>query len=73
MKRAVIASLWFIAAFCMHDLAWSIVGSPRILGLALGAVAAAFVLIDPLRMLAREAVDVPTPTARIGSVQPAGR
>jgi hypothetical protein len=71
MKRAVIASLWFFAAFCLHELAWSIAGSPRLLGLAFGAAAAAFVLIDPLRMLAGAAA-AQKPLSQIGSAQPFG-
>jgi hypothetical protein len=73
MKRAIIASLWFLAAFCTHELAWSIAGSPRVLGLAIGAVAAAFVLIDPLRMMAGSSVQAPQRTRQIGSAQPVGR
>ena len=67
MKRAVIAGLWFFAAFCMHELAWSIAGSPRVLGLAFGAAAAAFVLIDPLHMLAGAVVLKPQPVSQVGS------
>jgi hypothetical protein len=73
MKRAVIATLWFLSAFCMHELAWSLAGSPRILGLAFGAAAAAFVLIDPLHMLARSTAVAPASVGRVGSAQPAGR
>ena len=73
MKRAVIATLWFLAAFCMHELAWSLTGSPRILGVAFGAAAAAFVLIDPLHMLASSAAVAPKPVSHVGSAQPAGR
>ena len=73
MKRAVVASLWFFAAFCMHELAWSLFESPRILGLAFGAAAAAFVLIDPLHMLAGSSASMPTKVGRVGSAQPVGR
>ena len=73
MKRAVVAGLWFFAAFCMHELAWSLFESPRILGLAFGAAAAAFVLIDPLHMLARSSANMPRQISHVGSAQPVGR
>ena len=57
----------------MHELAWSLTGSPRILGVAFGAAAAAFVLIDPLHMLASSAAVAPKPVSHVGSAQPAGR
>ena len=46
-RRLSIASLWFVAFLCLHELAWSVFGSPRILGLAIGGLAAAFILVDP--------------------------
>jgi hypothetical protein len=73
MKRVAVASLWFFAAFCMNELAWSMFESPRILGLAFGAAAAAFVLIDPFRMLTSTPAVARTPVAAFGSTQPAGR
>jgi len=73
MKRAVVASLWFFAAFCMHELAWSIAGSPRVLGLAFGAAAAAFVLIDPQHMLAGASSVVARPARHVGRAQSVGR
>lgn len=73
MKRAVIASLWFFVAFCMHELAWSLAGSPRVLGLVLGVAAAAFVLIDPIQMLARTATVEPKRGAQRGRRQVVGR
>lgn len=54
MRRISIAALWFFAFFCAHELAWSVFGSPRLLGIAVGAAAAAFVLIDPLRIVRTE-------------------
>ena len=51
MRRISIAALWFFAFFCVHELAWSLFGSPRLLGVAIGAGAALFVLIDPLRIV----------------------
>ena len=54
MRRISIAALWFFAFFCAHELAWSFFGSPRLLGVAIGAAAAAFVLIDPLRIVRSE-------------------
>lgn len=73
MRRAIIAGLWFVAAFCMHELAWSIAGSPRVLGLVLGVAAAAFVLIDPIQMLARTATVEPKHGAQRGRPQVVGR
>lgn len=73
MKRAAIAGLWFFAALCINELAWSIAGSPRLLGLALGAAAAAFVLIDPIQMLARTATVRPKHGASRGRPELVGR
>jgi hypothetical protein len=41
--------LWFVSIFVAHELAWSIAGSPRPLGVILGLVAATIVWIDPLK------------------------
>jgi hypothetical protein len=49
LRRTVVATLWFVSIFVAHELAWSIAGSPRQLGLILGVIAAAFIWIDPLR------------------------
>jgi hypothetical protein len=73
MKRAVTAGLWFFAAFCVHELAWSIAGSPRVLGLVFGAAAAAFVLIDPLHLLAPASAAARKPINQIRRAQPVGR
>jgi hypothetical protein len=54
MRRILIAALWFFAFFCVHELAWSLFGSPRLLGVAVGAAAAAFILIDPVRLVRTE-------------------
>ena len=71
MRRGVIALLWFLAFLCLHELVWSIVGSPRILGLAFGSAAAAFVLMDPLGMLRRgQDLDVATPAPMAPSIDP---
>jgi hypothetical protein len=72
MKRVAAASLWFFAAFCVNELAWSMFESPRILGLAFGAAAAAFVLIDPFRMLT-SAPAASQASISLGSAQPAAR
>jgi hypothetical protein len=40
--------MWFVSILCMHELAWSVVGSPRPLGFVLGGLAAAFVWLDPI-------------------------
>ncbi|HEX5014208.1 MAG TPA: hypothetical protein VFV72_08620 [Candidatus Limnocylindrales bacterium] len=53
MRRALTASMWFVAFLCVHELAWSLFGSPRILGLAFGAAGAAFVLMDPVGLIDR--------------------
>ena len=53
MRRTLIAGLWFFAFLCVHELAWSVLGSPRILGLAFGAAGAAFVLMDPVGLIER--------------------
>jgi hypothetical protein len=52
VHRVGIASLWFVAFLCLHELAWSTVGSPRFLGIAFGVAAAAFVFFDPARLFA---------------------
>ncbi|HET9345023.1 MAG TPA: hypothetical protein VFO05_04905 [Candidatus Limnocylindrales bacterium] len=54
MRRALTAGLWFFAFFCVHELAWSFLGSPRLLGVAVGAAAAAFILIDPVKLIRAE-------------------
>jgi hypothetical protein len=73
MKRVAVASLWFFAAFCVHELAWSMFESPRILGLAFGAAAAAFVLLDPLRLLTSAPATAETRLSAFGSTQPVAR
>jgi uncharacterized membrane protein AbrB (regulator of aidB expression) len=50
LRRTTVASLWFVSIFVAHELAWSIAGSPRPLGLILGLIAATIVWIDPLRV-----------------------
>jgi hypothetical protein len=50
VRRLTVSALWFVAFFCMHELAWSLFGSPRVLGLAVGGIAAAFVWVDPLHL-----------------------
>jgi hypothetical protein len=50
LQRLAIAFLWFAAFLCMHEIAWSIFGSPRALGLVLGGLAASFVYFDPKRL-----------------------
>lgn len=58
-KRVVIATLWFAAFLCLHEIAWSVFGSPRVLGIAAGALAAAFVFFDPKHVfVSREAAPV---------------
>jgi hypothetical protein len=47
LRRTAISALWFVSILLMHELAWSIFGSPRPLGPILGIVAASFVWLDP--------------------------
>jgi hypothetical protein len=55
MQRIAISLLWFAAFLCMHEIAWSLMGSPRELGVVLGLLAAAFVYFDPKHMFASNA------------------
>jgi hypothetical protein len=48
LRRTAISALWFFSILCMHELAWSLFGSPRVLGIILGGLAAAFVWFDPI-------------------------
>jgi hypothetical protein len=48
LRRTAVSALWFVSILCLHELAWSVAGSPRPLGIVLGALAAAFVWFDPL-------------------------
>jgi hypothetical protein len=50
LRRLTICALWFVAFFCLHELAWSVFGSPRMLGLVVGGLGAAFVWFDPLHL-----------------------
>lgn len=52
IHRTAIAALWFVSFFCLHELAWSVFGSPRLLGILVGGVAAAFFYFDPFRLFA---------------------
>jgi len=47
LRRTAVSALWFVSILCLHELAWSVAGSPRPLGIVLGALAAAFVWFDP--------------------------
>ena len=49
LRRTTVATLWFVSIFVAHELAWSIAGSPRPLGVILGLIAATIVWIDPLK------------------------
>ena len=71
MRRISIAALWFFAFFCVHELAWSLFGSPRLLGVAVGAAAAAFILIDPIRLVRTERPTAPSvPSSAVPVQQP---
>jgi hypothetical protein len=48
MKRLIAGPLWFLAFAFMYELLWSVAGVPRVVGPALGLVAAVTVWIDPL-------------------------
>ncbi len=50
LQRLAISSLWFAAFLCLHEIAWSLFGSPRELGVALGVLAAGFVYFDPKQL-----------------------
>ena len=50
LRRTTVATLWFVSIFVAHELAWSITGSPRPLGVILGLIAATVVWIDPLKV-----------------------
>jgi hypothetical protein len=50
LRRTAVATLWFASVFLAHELAWSIAGSPRPLGVILGLIAATIVWIDPLKV-----------------------
>jgi hypothetical protein len=45
-SRAAIAILWFVSFACLHELLWSMFGSPRVLGIGVGLAAAAFYFFD---------------------------
>ena len=58
-KRIVIATLWFAAFLCLHEIAWSVLGSPRAFGVVIGTAAAAFYFFDPSgRLVARPVIPV---------------
>lgn len=50
VNRIAISSLWFVSFLCIHELAWSILGSPRLLGIVVGGSAAAFFWFDPFHL-----------------------
>jgi len=45
-----ISTLWFASFLCLHEIVWSVFGSPRILGIVIGCAAAAFFYFDPARL-----------------------
>ena len=51
-RRFSISALWFVSFVCLHEVAWSVAGSPRILGLVAGGLAAGFCYFDPFHCLA---------------------
>lgn len=48
--RMAISALWFISFLCLHELAWSVFGSPRILGLVIACMAAGLYYFDPFHL-----------------------
>jgi hypothetical protein len=50
VNRFAISSLWFVSFLCVHELVWSLSGSPRLLGIVLGGSAAAFFWFDPFHL-----------------------
>jgi len=50
VRRLMVSALWFVALFCLHEVAWSVLGSPRLLGLLIGGLGAAFVWADPFHL-----------------------
>jgi hypothetical protein len=63
-QRLTITFLWFVAFFCLHEIAWSVFGSPRLLGIVAGALAAAFFFFDPKRVFVSQAGPAAQTTAR---------
>jgi hypothetical protein len=49
-KRAVASVLWFAATWFTYEIAWSMVGLPRMAGPILAAALAMTVLVDPLHL-----------------------
>lgn len=47
-KRAASALLWFTAMWVGYEIAWSLVGVPRVAGPIIAGAVAAFVALDPL-------------------------
>lgn len=49
-QRLAVAFLWFVSFLALHEIAWSLFGSPRVLGVVIGGAAAAFFYFDPSRL-----------------------
>jgi hypothetical protein len=50
-RRAVVATLWFVAFALAGEILWSIGVTPRPLGLLVAPAIAAFVWLDPIHQL----------------------
>jgi hypothetical protein len=61
-RRLAIATLWFVSFLCLHELAWSVFGSPRVLGIVIGGAAAAFFYFDPARLFIVAELPMPDTT-----------
>jgi hypothetical protein len=48
LRRTGLAALWFVSILWLHELAWSVAGSPRPIGFLLAGFAAAVIWFDPL-------------------------
>jgi hypothetical protein len=66
LRRTAISALWFVSILLMHELAWSLFGSPRPLGPILGIVAASLVWLDPFGQFHSS----PTPSLRNVAAKP---
>jgi hypothetical protein len=71
LRRAGITGLWFLMVAFAHEIAWSVMGSPRPLGLVLAVAVAGFVWLDPthLRHPARQSRPRPTPAPTVRSAE----
>jgi len=50
-KRVLATLLWALTTLCFYELAWSLIGVPRMIGPMLAVATGALVYADPLRLL----------------------